>query len=1391
MTVHTGIRIGLLVVALLLCFVHVAVAGDSGLNLTPEERAWLDAHPVVRARVGDAAPLHFFDGEPRGIAVDYLNLIAERVGFDVEYVYGIPWSTALEDIRNHEQLDLILTAKRTPERQDDMAFTEDYLLMPWVIFTQKDKPVAAMAELAGQIVSVERDFVMHKKLADEYPGIVLLVTETSREALEAVATGEADAYIGNLTTGSYIIQYYNLINLQVSAPTPFENHDQAMAVRDDWPELVSILNKGFASITEAERVAIHREWVSVLETAQPTPTPGLINIWRTVGLGSAVILVLVVALWLLMRLVGDRLPMGLQTARAKFVGVVAALAFLILGLLTIWMGLNDLESQERTHVGEFLEASVQIIQGSLTLWIDGEKRHVEMLARDPFIVELTKLQLEASRSWGERSTSDPSVVRPQFGPSRLSGIVHDGLYVISPDLINIVSDDEGIIGERSVIAAQHPEILQAAFSGRAVVVPPICCNGLTPEEDGETEGVSRSFLFIVAPIHDTSGAVIATLAIRYDAAEISSSLLEACWLGTTGQVYAFDRTGWLLSRLRLGSSVSSAGTVAETGEEAVSIRITDPGTNLVEGHEATAPRIEWPLTYMAAEATAGRSGVNVEGYRDYRGIVVFGAWTWVSELQVGLAAEIDESEALSTLRGNRLIILSVLGVVVLLTCLLVAFLIWSGERTNRALRQASDNWERIAEERTANLRTLSERLELATRAGNIGVWDWDITGDVLIWDETMYALYGTSKDDSRGAYEIWMKGVHPDDREMLKQQVQTALQGVGNLETEFRIVWPDGTIRHIREIAEISRDENDKAQRMIGITWDITKRKRAEIELQAHAAELKESNEALEESRRAALSLMQDANAERQRTEKGLAQLAEAQDALRASEERSRLLLDSAGEGIFGVDLDGKVTFSNPAATRILGFSAAELLGHDIHEMIHHTRADGTLYPVAECRMAKAHIEGTRHHVEDEVLWRKDGTSFYVDYTSTPIRKDGELVGAVVTFSDITGRKQAEDEIKKSESRFRNLFESSPIAYQSLDKDGCYIDTNDKLLELLGYTREEILGKRFGDFWTSETQHIFPKRFSTFKKTGEVAAELALVKKDGTPITVLLSGRTQYDKDGIFLRTHCILHDISERKQMEDVLKNTKEQAEAANRAKSDFLANMSHELRTPLNAIIGFSEILEDEKLGPLVEAQKRSVSNILTSGRHLLALINDILDLAKVEAGKMELDLSVIGIGPLVHESLVLIQEKAMKHSIRLRTEIEDCIAELKMQADARKLKQILYNLLSNAAKFTPDGGEITIGAKCEEDLLLVFVRDTGIGIAPDQLERVFGEFEQIDSGYSRSQQGTGLGLALTRRFVELHGGRIWAESEGEGKGSTFTFTIPIRQEEENIEEGISGNG
>ena len=233
-------------------------------------------------------------------------------------------------------------------------------------------------------------------------------------------------------------------------------------------------------------------------------------------------------------------------------------------------------------------------------------------------------------------------------------------------------------------------------------------------------------------------------------------------------------------------------------------------------------------------------------------------------------------------------------------------------------------------------------------------------------------------------------------------------------------------------------------------------------------------------------------------------------------------------------------------------------------------------------------------------------------------------------------------------------------------------------------------------------------------------------------------------------------------------------QIEAANRHKSEFLANMSHELRTPLNAIIGFSEVLGERMFGELNEKQAEYTDDILTSGRHLLSLINEILDLSKVEAGRMELELATFDLPLAIENARTFVRERATKHSIKLDVTVDERLGDF--FGDERKIKQILLNLLSNAVKFTPEKGRIGINARQAEGSVEISVSDTGIGISTEDQAKIFEEFRQVGGDYAHKKEGTGLGLTLAKKFVELHGGRIWVQSEV-GKGSTFSFTLPER--------------
>lgn len=399
----------------------------------------------------------------------------------------------------------------------------------------------------------------------------------------------------------------------------------------------------------------------------------------------------------------------------------------------------------------------------------------------------------------------------------------------------------------------------------------------------------------------------------------------------------------------------------------------------------------------------------------------------------------------------------------------------------------------------------------------------------------------------------------------------------------------------------------------------------------------------------------------------------------------------------------------------------------------------------------------------------------------------------------------------QSEGRFENFVKTVPDIVYGLDANGRFVFLNDAIRRF-EYEPGELIGKHFSEIIPSAqiksvSRDYMLKDYSG-RQTGDTCApklfderrrgnrmtsglEVGVVPKShkanpgisgyrGGDVSIAeINSSGMYEtigdgKEDVFVGTVGVIRDITERKHAEKALLEAKAEAESANRAKSEFLANMSHELRTPLNSIIGFSEVLKNGMTGPLLPEQKEFVSTIYESGQHLLSLINDILDLSKVEAGKTEFDPSEFSIKDIVNISLVMFKERAFKHSIKVSVDIPDDIGTI--TADARKIKQVLLNLMSNAIKFTPDGGETGIKAAMTDNEVRVTVWDTGIGIKEEDMSRLFRPFEQLEKSLTKKYAGTGLGLALCKRFIEMHNGRIWAESEL-GKGSRFTFTIPAR--------------
>ncbi len=636
-----------------------------------------------------------------------------------------------------------------------------------------------------------------------------------------------------------------------------------------------------------------------------------------------------------------------------------------------------------------------------------------------------------------------------------------------------------------------------------------------------------------------------------------------------------------------------------------------------------------------------------------------------------------------------------------------------------------------------------QRLQLALETAKLELWEWDFKENRVLRETIGGANTIIPSDLKSGGFDTFHRFIHPDDRDMFREKMKACWEGK-QIHIEFRSVPIDGSVHWYSLNLKPLFDESGKPEKMIGISRDITQRKDTEI-------------------------------------------------ALRESEERFRLIAESAKDVIWLLDRNAKLLYISPSVEKLRGYTPEELMD---------TPFDKILMPDSYKELMGVFETFFRHFRKGVIpdvprIFEvqqpcKDGSTVWTEMHITPVLdEEGNFRFFLGISRNIDERKRNEQELEKQRKLLDSIFNLAPIPLILEDSNRNIENVNNSCMEVTRKNKEHMIGQKAGKVFSCINVHrgnvcgtseecnkcIFKNAAEETLRRGK-----GISKREGKTTIVLPNGSevsrnvlvsTSYIDTGEEPKVIFGVNDITDLKKFEHSIIESRIQAEEANRAKSEFLANMSHELQTPLNAIMGYSEILQDSHFGHLNEKQKKFAEHINTSGRHLLELINSILDISKVESGKMELHLHDFRVIDTIRNVKNVIVPLARKKDIELKFSVEP--ESLSLHADEIKFKQILYNLLSNAVKFTPDNGLVEVKVHKESDMAEISVTDTGIGISAEDQEKLFTPFHQIDSSMSRKYQGTGLGLALVKRFVELHGGNITVESEP-GIGSTFIFTIPL---------------
>ena len=954
---------------LFLLIISLKLTGqENSIAFTQEEMDWISSHQTLNvANEMDWPPFDFVDdGQPAGYSIDLIELIAKKTGLSIQFVNGYSWNEILDRFQRNE-IQILPAVFKDDERISYLEFTSSYYIQPSILVTNINDTINSIHDLSNKNIAVIEGFSITAELKKNYPDINLVPVKTIQDGLKKVSVGELDGFVESIGVVSYYMKENFIPNLKITTEVQLDKMDSPplhIAVHKENLILKNILQKGLESVTIDEMNEIRDKWIVAGRVQKEVAIDFSNLIFKSI---AAIIILFIIGhysiRYFFKKIVKEEIVLEIGSRRFRIITILGTL--LILSVISFfgWLAMEHNKKKFLNDLEINLEITLENTHERLQLWVDTHKLIMQEFGKDPVLVQATREILNVSKDKNALLTSEALVNLRVFYDEYQNSLESAGFFIIDKDYLNLASSRDQNVGVQNVIYDQRPDLIQKVFEGNSVFVPPIESDVHLNEQHGIGGDSKPPTIFFATPIESSSGEILAALAIRIDPTLGFSRVMQLSRNGKTGESYVFGANGRLLSESRFKSDLRRIGLISYDQEDILQLEIRDPGGNMMTGFKSNVPRKQQPLTFMANEAIKGNSGTNMSGYRDYRGVPVYGSWLWDSDLGLGLASEIDVKEGKSTYTAMRTTVLSLFGGVVILMILAILFSLELGDKANQALIKAKDQLEDRVALRTKQLNEEKAFLKILINTIPDIIFYKDVNRKYVGANKAFQKHIGFDIDKLIGKTDLEIlpterANKHMKDDELILEKASSELfESVSIMGNGKRVV--------VETLKTPYFTNDGKLAGLIGIGRDITEHKDAE-------------------------------------------------EKIKASENRFRSITSSAIDAIISADKNGIIESWNPAAVKIFGYTEEQAIGQNLDLIIpkkYHKRHHDGMNRVLTGGKKRA----IGHIIEMEGQ-KKDKTIFPVSLALSMWEGINEMNFSGI-IRDITKRKKDEAILVKANKR--------------------------------------------------------------------------------------------------------------------------------------------------------------------------------------------------------------------------------------------------------------------------------------------------------------------------------------------------------------------------------------